>query len=100
MCTSNELHELERIVRFGDLEQLKPIAVSLRTTEAAEFVPISPLALLVKMWYKYIFINIQYRMCPAISSFPARHFYQGGLVNHQETSRDNLILQESTKKLA
>ena len=29
-------------------------------------------------------LNTQYRMHPAISSFPSQHFYNGELLNHLE----------------
>ena len=78
---------------FGDQEQLKPTVISVRANEAAEFAKLSPLHLLMEKGYEHIFLNMQYRMCPEISLFPARHFYKGRLTDASITSQENSVRQ-------
>ena len=74
---------------FGDPQQLRPVVISSRANEAVNFAQTSPLELLLSRKHPYIFLDTQYRICPAISSFPAKHFYEGKLGNHQDTEDDN-----------
>lgn len=38
-------------------------------------------------------LDVQYRMCPAISKFPSNHYYAGKLQNAESTSTDNKFRQ-------
>jgi hypothetical protein len=76
---------------FGDPNQLKPIVISNMANEATHFAQLSPLEILVNKNYDHLFLDMQYRMCPAMTSFPARHFYEGRLFDYPSTSEENQI---------
>ncbi len=76
---------------YGDSNQLEPICLSGSASEVAKNSRMSPLGLLTGKKCRSTMLDLQYRMCPAISRFPAQHFYDNLLDNAPQTVRDNTI---------
>jgi len=76
---------------YGDSNQLEPICLAGRVSEVAKNSKMSPLGLLTGKKCRSTMLDLQYRMCPAISQFPAQHFYNNLLHNAPQTVRDNPI---------
>ena len=66
---------------YGDAQQLQPIILSNQFNEVLENSKLSPLKLLQVKGSDYVFLNIQYRMTPALAKFPSERFYAGKLLN-------------------
>ena len=74
---------------FGDPNQLEPLCLAAKASEVVENTRISPLGLLIEKGFPHEILDMQYRMCPAISMFVSQHFYRGALQNAPSTKQDN-----------
>mmetsp|Transcript_24250 Transcript_24250/g.47353 ORF Transcript_24250/g.47353 Transcript_24250/m.47353 type:complete len:434 (+) Transcript_24250:85-1386(+) len=70
-------HQVSRCILIGDPQQL-PATVQINSA-AARLYQQSLFERLARAGHKVVMLSTQYRMHPAISSFPSRHFYQGRL---------------------
>jgi len=76
---------------YGDSNQLEPIFLAGIASEVPTNSKMSPLGLLTGKKCRSTMLDLQYRMCPAISQFPAQHFYNNLLHNAPQAVRDNPI---------
>ncbi len=76
---------------YGDSNQLEPICLAGSASEVAKNSRMSPLGLLTGKNCRSTMLDLQYRMCPAISQFPAQHFYNNLLHNAPPTMVDNAV---------
>lgn len=67
---------------FGDYEQLPPKDYASAYNEFPEYAKMSSIAYFEAKRWDILRLNIQYRMCPPISRFPAWYFYKGNLQDH------------------
>ncbi|KAL9071318.1 MAG: hypothetical protein Q9161_004334 [Pseudevernia consocians] len=82
-------HDWEGLYLFGDANQLQPMVLSAMVNEFVHNAKMSPLALLRLKGFPRLLLDTQYRMSPAISSFPNHQFYDGNLKNHPKSDLDN-----------
>ncbi|KAL9116403.1 MAG: hypothetical protein Q9187_007071, partial [Circinaria calcarea] len=73
----------------GDEKQLAPTHVSAGKNEAGPNYGTSLFELMVAKGVNPIVLNMQFRMCPAISQWPSRYFYHGDLVDSELVKQDN-----------
>ncbi|KAL9023587.1 MAG: hypothetical protein Q9180_008177, partial [Flavoplaca navasiana] len=83
----------EAVVVAGDHKQLRPLSISRDESEVKDTTIISPLEKLISFKADLVFLNPQYRMCPAIVDFPSRRFYDGELRTHDSARKDNATRQ-------
>lgn len=74
-----------RVTLIGDSKQLGPVVTSRRAQEAG--LDVSLFDRLSRCGSPEVFLDIQYRMHPAIAAFPSRHFYDGALLSAPETAQ-------------
>lgn len=77
------------ILLFGDPQQLEPIVMAKAVSEVVYSSRVSALKLMYRKGRNTIVLTEQYRMAPAILSFPARHFYGGILTCNAKAREDN-----------
>ena len=80
---------IEGVVFFGDGTQLRPHNKAGQHNEWRRHAEISPLGLLEEKGWPMKWLNIQYRMAPAIAEFPARFFYHSRFTNDPSTERSS-----------
>ena len=78
-------HDWEGLYLFGDANQLQPMVLSAMVNEFVHNAKMSSLALLRLKGFPRLLLYTQYRMSPAISSFPNHQFYDGNLKNHPKS---------------
>ena len=74
---------------FGDYQQLHPKDFSSGYNEFSEAAQMSSIAFLEQKGWNVLRLNMQYRMCPEISFWPARHFYNNSFKDHPSVAMDN-----------
>ncbi|KAL8807163.1 MAG: hypothetical protein Q9182_000845 [Xanthomendoza sp. 2 TL-2023] len=77
------------LILVGDPTQLRPTIIAREENEVYENSIMSPLEMLETRRSNLHFLDMQYRMAPAISYFPSVQFYGGRLKNHPLAEVDN-----------
>ena len=73
----------------GDIQQLRPRDTAWASDEFREFAQMSCLELLQLKGWNVFRLELQYRMAPRISKWPARRFYEGRLTDDKSLKLDN-----------
>ena len=68
-----------KVIIYGDLEQLQPNVLSFNVNEITPNSRLSPIALLHEQKANFIFLDTQYRMAPRIADISNQLFYGGKL---------------------
>ncbi|KAL8762226.1 MAG: hypothetical protein Q9184_001743 [Pyrenodesmia sp. 2 TL-2023] len=80
---------LMAILMFGDPQQLNPPQLAKALSEVLDVGKRSPLEVAYKKKTNVFILKEQYRMSPAIHSFPSRQFYNGELICHPDNALPN-----------
>lgn len=75
---------------FGDYQQLRPKHFAASFKEFAEAAQMSAISFFEQKGWPVLRLDTQYRMCPAISQWLARTFYDGNLKNHPSIIDDTI----------
>lgn len=82
----------EGLFLFGDIQQLEPTMLAGQYNEFAANGKMSPLALLAIKGFPTLLLDTQYRICPAVSMFPRKQFYDDqGLKDSEQVKVDNEV---------
>ena len=74
---------------FGDIKQLEPNNYASQLNEVSLNGKVSILGLVYKKGFPTMKLRVQYRMDPDIASFPNKRFYDGDLINGDNTRQPN-----------
>ncbi|ELP85330.1 hypothetical protein EIN_085720 [Entamoeba invadens IP1] len=89
--TLKAINEVKKVVLIGDFNQLPPTVVTTKAKQGG--LDLSMFERLIQNKVFTTLLNVQYRMHPAISSFPSKNFYKGNLhdgVTEQQRSDPRL----------